>query len=127
MNANVGAETRTHLGAGSPASRDSELCNTLHSSEVSWWATHLFIIELVAQANTTLPWAGTPAWRALDDADPRKLLSLAVAGEHHVLRVETAQEARTQAAEDVWSGENWTDVAQTVKRRHEIDELRRTA
>lgn len=95
------------------------------SQEVSWWATHQFISALVAQVNNdTLPWAGTPAWRALDDADPRKLLALAIAGEHHILRVQIGQERRAQAAEDVWGGENWRQVARQVQRRHEIDELR---
>lgn len=107
-------EARPLTGAGSPAS----------SQEVSWWATHMFVTELVAQANTALPWAGTPAWRALDDADPRKLLALAVAGEHHVLQVEIGQEARAQAAEDVHGGEDWTEVARQVQRRREIDSLR---
>lgn len=96
------------------------------SSQVAWWPVHQFITALVAQANT-IPWAGTPAWSALDDADPRKLLALAVAGEHHVLRVEVAQQQRSQAAEDIWEGEDWTHVAQQVRRRHEIDELRRAS
>ena len=116
MTAAHNAETRTHWGAGSPASQ-----------EVSWWATHEFITAVVSHANTALPWAGTPAWRALDDADPRKLLALAVAGEHHVLQVEIGQEARAEAAEDIWGGEDWRQVAQQVQRRREIDELRRSA
>ncbi|QFS89117.1 hypothetical protein FIV07_00085 [Mycobacterium sp. THAF192] len=111
-------EARPDDGAGTPAS----------SQEVSWWAVHQFISAVVEQVkNTTLPWAGTPAWRDLDDADPRKLLALAVAGEHHVLQIEIGQEARAQAAEDVHGGENWTEVARQVQRRREIDELRRSA
>lgn len=127
MNGDTAAETRPLIGAGFPTSA-VEKSNALDSSQVSWWATHVFITEMVAQANTTmLPWAGTPAWRALDDADPRKLLALAVAGEHWILRTEIGQEERAQAAEDVWGGENWSQVARQVQRRHEIDELRRTA
>lgn len=114
MSGNRNAEARP-IGAGSPAS----------SQEVSWWATHQFISALVGQANTTLPPAGTPAWRALDDSDPRKLIALAIAGEHHVLRTEIGQGQRALAAEDVWAGEDWTDVARQVQRRREIDELRR--
>lgn len=117
MTAENRQEARTHPGAGSPASR-----------EVSWWATHVFIEAVVAQANCgPLPVAGTPAWTALADGDPRKLLALAVAGEHHVLRVQLGQEARAQAAEDVHGGANWTEVARQVQRRREIDELRRSA
>lgn len=106
-------EARPDCGAGAPASQ-----------EVSWWATHVFITELVAQANTTLPWAGTPAWRALDDADPRKLLSLALAGEHHVLRIESGQQAIAEAGEAISAAEDWSQVAQQVQRRREIDRLR---
>lgn len=110
------AEPRTQSGAGIPASR-----------EVRWWPVHEFISALVAQTNTALPTAGTPAWAALADNDPEKILSLAVAGEHHVLRTEIGQEERAQAAEDVWSGEDWSQVARQVQRRHEIDSVRRTA
>jgi hypothetical protein len=110
------ADARPDTGAGTPASQ-----------EVSWWVTHVFITELVAQANTTLPWAGTPAWSALPDTDPRKLLSLAVAGEHHVLRVEIGQEQRAQAAEDVHGGDDWAEVARLVQRRREIDKIRRAS
>lgn len=98
------------------------------SQEVSWWIVHEFLEAVVSQANFgPVPAAGTPAWAELASGDPRKLLSVAIDGEHHVLRKQIGQEQRAQAAEDVWGGENWTDVAQTVKRRHEIDELRRTA
>lgn len=45
-------ETRPLTGAGSPASQ-----------QVSWWPTHEFITELVANVNN-LPVAGTPAWCA---------------------------------------------------------------
>ncbi|MFS0900293.1 DUF2742 domain-containing protein [Mycolicibacterium litorale] len=113
------AKTETRHGttvAGSPTSQ-----------EVSWWATHVFITALVNQANTTLPWAGTPAWRALDDADPRKLLALAAAGEHHVLRVETGQHAVAEAGQAISGAADWSSVARHVRRRREIDELRRSA
>lgn len=110
-------EARIPCGAGSPASR-----------EVRWWPVHEFIEAAVAQANCgPLPAAGTPAWAELADGDPRKLLSLAAAGEHWVLRTEIGQEQRAQAAEDIQAGENWADVARTVQRRHEIDEIRRIA
>lgn len=113
---NKNEETRPLTGAGSPASQ-----------EVSWWATHMFITEVVTQANTTLPSAGTPAWRALDDADPRKLLALAVAGEHHILRVEIGQDAIADAGEAISESEDWSKVSRDVQRRREIDDLRRTA
>lgn len=124
MNADTAAETRPLIGAGFPAPA-VEKSNALDSSQVSWWATHMFVTALVGQANATLPWAGTPAWRALDDADPRKLLALAVAGEHHVLRIEIGQDAIADAGQQISAAADWSQVARDVHRRHEIDELRR--
>lgn len=110
-------QTRHRVVAGSPASQ-----------EVSWWAAYEFIEAALAQANYgALPVAGTPAWAALADGDPRKMLALAQDGVHHVLRKQIGQEQRAQAAEDVWGGEDWRQIAQQVQRRREIDELRRSA
>ena len=94
MNA-TSKETRAFTGAGFPPSQT-----------VSWWPTHEFISALVAQYNH-LPTAGTPAWIQLADTDPRKLLALATAGEHHVLRVEVAQAALADASKAVASVPNW--------------------
>lgn len=96
-------ETRPLTGAGYPASQ-----------QVSWWPTHEFITALVAQANN-LPIAGTPAWCALTDDDPHKLIALAVAGEHHALRVETAQEAMAESSRSVAASGDWSTVARGVR------------
>lgn len=113
----VQGQARHQQVAGFPASR-----------EVQWWPTHTFIEAAVAQANYgPIPIAGTPAWAALSTEDPRKLLSLALAGEHWVLRMQIGQEIRAQAAEDVQSGEDWSVVARQVQRRREIDEIRRAS
>lgn len=104
-------KTRPLAGAGSPASQT-----------VSWWPTHEFISALVAQYNN-LPTAGTPAWQQLTDTDPRKLLALAAAGEHHVLRVETAQAAMADASKAVASVSDWRTRprgASYIARRKEI-------
>jgi len=45
-------------------------------------------------------------------------LALAVAGEHHVLRMEIAQEARAEASKDVAASTDWTKVAREVQQRH---------
>jgi hypothetical protein len=88
----------------------------IESRSVAWWPVHEFITALVAQANN-VPVAGTPAWCALADRDPRKLLALAVAGEHHVLRVETAQTAKAQASRDISAAADWSAVARSHLRR----------
>jgi hypothetical protein len=85
------------------------------SRQVSWWPVHQFLEAVVAQANVgPLPLAGTPGWCALADGDPRKLLALAVAGEHHVLRMETAQEALAEASKAVSAAADWCGVAAEV-------------
>lgn len=86
------------------------------SQQVSWYPVHEFVEAVVAQANVgPLPVAGTPPWCELAAGDPRKLLSLAVAGEHHVLRVEAAQAAAAQASQAVSASADWSAVAQTVR------------
>lgn len=86
------------------------------SQEVSWWATHEFITELVAHT-ANLPAAGTPAWSALSDDNPTKLIALAVAGEHHVLRVETAQIAAAEASRDIAEANDWSVQANRLRGR----------
>jgi len=85
------------------------------SSQVSWWECHLFIERLVAQANySSIPVAGTPEWVALCDGDPRKLLALAQFGVHHALRVETAQEAASEASRAIADSADWPALARRV-------------
>lgn len=90
----------------------------IESRQVSWWPCHEFITAAVAQANYgPLPAAGTPAWCEMADGDPRKLLALAVDGEHHVLRVETAQAARAEASRAIAAAADWSAVAREVQQR----------
>lgn len=90
----------------------------IESRSVAWWPVHEFMAALVAQAND-LPLAGTPAWCLLANGDPRKLLAVAVAGEHHVLRVEMAQEAHAEASKSVASAADWSGVAREMQQRHD--------
>ncbi|WP_066916907.1 DUF2742 domain-containing protein [Mycobacterium interjectum] len=91
------------------------------SRQRSWWPVHEFIEAVVRQANYgPLPAAGTPAWCALAEGDPRKLLALAIDGEHHVLRVEVAQAALAQAAQGVSVATDWAAVARDIRRRDAV-------
>ncbi|HME16031.1 MAG TPA: DUF2742 domain-containing protein [Mycobacterium sp.] len=93
----------------------------LASQQVSWAETHRFIETVVAKANAgPLPWAGSPAWCELSDGDPRKLLALAAAGEHHVLRVEVAQTARAEASRAVAAAADWPKIARENKQRNDF-------
>ena len=89
------------------------------SQQVSWWETHRFIETVLAQANAVgpLPWAGSPEWCELADGDPRKLLALAIAGEHHILRVEVAQTAHAEASRAISDAADWSEVSRTICRR----------
>lgn len=116
-------------GAGTPATTTSEgvvperktvsrqavkLSNALDSSrQVAWWPVHEFITAMVAHAND-LPVAGTPSWCALSDSDPRKLLSLAVAGEHWALRTEIGQEHLADAGKKIAASADWSALAQRI-------------
>lgn len=89
----------------------------MSSRQVSWWPCHEFIAAVVAQANVgPIPLAGTPAWLTLADDDPRKLLALAQAGEHHVLRLDLAQEAAAEASKTIAAAEDWPSVARCIRR-----------
>lgn len=107
MTSDRNVETRPLTGAGSPASQ-----------QVSWSETHRFITEMVAKANVgPIPWAGTPAWCALADDDPRKLLALAAFGEHHALRIETMQTAQASASRQISAAADWSALAQRIRNR----------
>lgn len=86
------------------------------SRSVAWWPVHEFMAALLAHAND-LPPAGTPAWCALSDGDPRKLLAVAAAGEHHVLRVEMAQEAQAEASKAIADAADWPGISQELLQR----------
>jgi hypothetical protein len=100
-----------------------------HSSrQVAWWPVHEFVATLVSQSNFVtalaqmqpgpLPVAGTPAWCALANGDPRKLLALAVAGEHHVLRMEIAQEQLAEASQAISAAADWSAIARAITARN---------
>ena len=86
------------------------------SRQVSWWPVHEYVDRLT-RLEPDLPGAGTPAWSALDDHDLRKLLALAVAGEHHVLRVESAQAALAEASAAISAAAPWGAIGRRIQQR----------
>ncbi|OBG43035.1 hypothetical protein A5670_01245 [Mycolicibacterium fortuitum] len=73
---------------------------------------------MVNKANAgPIPWAGTLAWCALADDDPRKLLALAAFGEHHALRIETMQTAQAAASRQISAAADWSALAQRIRNR----------
>lgn len=88
------------------------------SQQRAWWPVHEFLEAVLQQANCgPLPAAGTPSWCEIADGDPRKLLAVAIDGEHHVLRVETAQEQRAEASKAVAAASDWPQISREIRRR----------
>ena len=114
---NQKTEAGSHWGAGSPASQQR-----------SWFTTYQFMAEALAQANTgPLPAAGTPQWCNLADGDPRKLLALAEAGVHHVLRIDAAQTEQAQISRDLSTDDEWIAAVATDVRNHPHHRIRRAS
>lgn len=106
-----GSQARASSMMASAAGSMSGRHQRIASEQVSWWPVHEFLEAVLAQANTgPLPPAGTPAWCELATGDPRKLLALAAAGEHHVLRIETAQVAMAEASRSISASEDWGHI-----------------
>lgn len=88
----------------------------LGSQQRDWWSTHEYLEAYRAQANLgPIPAAGTPGWCALEFDDPRKLLALALDGEHYVLRCEVAQSAMAEASRAVSGAADWPKVAREIQ------------
>lgn len=115
MTESSNAEEAGPVWAGAPPSRQR-----------AWWPVHEFIKAVVQQANYgPIPAAGTPSWCQLADGDPRKLLAVAMDGEHHVLRTEVAQEQRAEASKAVAASEDWPAISRSI-RRHRAAYIPRT-
>ena len=91
----------------------------VESRSVAWWPVHEYVEKVLERVEGGWPMAGTPAWCALADDDPRKLFALIAASEHHVLRMETAQEARAEASKAIAGAADWRAVAQELRQRAE--------
>ncbi|GLE52324.1 DUF2742 domain-containing protein [Mycobacterium montefiorense] len=92
---------------------------TLDSRQVTWWTVHEFVEAALSRADvSSWPMAGTPAWCALAEGDPRKWAALFDAGEHWALRVETCQEHFGDAAKMVAQSEDWSVVARRIQDRN---------
>jgi len=66
---------------------------------VSWFSVHEYVDRIFECLGIPgFPAAGTPSWCGLDDSDPVKLAGVLDYGQHHALRVDTAQEAACEAS-----------------------------
>ena len=90
-----------------------------YSQQVNWWTVHEYVIPVLDRVKAW-PMAGTPAWCLLDDGDPAKVAAVYDAARHHILRVETAQEALREAGEAISAAADWAAVARDVRNREEF-------
>jgi hypothetical protein len=89
------------------------------SQQVSWWSVHEFVVPKLEKAGDW-PLLGTPAWCSLDNSDPRKWAAVLDGGQHHALRLETAQEARAEAGRAIAGAADWPAIAREI---HELEKF----
>ena len=80
------------------------------NQQVSWWDVHEYVTARLEQVGP-YPMAGTPAWCALPDDDPAKMVALYDAAQHWALRLETCQEAECEASHEISAAEDWSAIA----------------
>ena len=93
---------------------------------MAWFAVY----ELVAPLLATIPaWpaAGTPAWQQLEDDDPRKWAAVLDAGIHWALKIDTEQEARAQASQDISTAVDCRSIARRVQQGRGAAYIKREA
>lgn len=91
---------------------------TTESRQVSWWSVHEFVESAIERAGVeSWPLAGTPAWCALNDDEPRKWAALFDAAQHWALRLDALQEASAEASRAVSSVADWRGVAREMQGR----------
>jgi len=91
------------------------------SRSVAWYEVHLYVNRMLERLGVhDFPQAGTPEWCALNDSDPVKAVSVLDYGQHHALRVETAQEASCEASQTISAALDWASVAQANRNRAEF-------
>lgn len=84
------------------------------SRQVCWTAVLAFVERRGINPTTVLT-AGTPQWCQLDDGHPDKLAAVLVAGVHHALRLDLAQEAAADASKDLAVSEDWPAIARCIR------------
>ena len=91
------------------------------SQQVSWWEVHQYRGRVLKSYDIqTFPIVGTPAWCALPDGHPVKLVAALDAAQHWALRLDTAQAARCQAAQNIAGSTDWKAVAKSHREHSEF-------
>jgi hypothetical protein len=92
----------------------------------SWWPVAEFVGSHPSLAGVVdYPAAGTPAWCALGDADPRKLAAVLMAGLHDTFQADCRQAALAEASRAVAAAADWSELARQTRARHSGAYIRR--
>ena len=94
------------------------------SRQVRWTAVYQLLSPLLGDPHL-IP--GTSVWCQLEDTDPAKWQAILWSAVWWAVSEDARQDSIAEAGEAISAAENWSVVAQQVRRRHEIDELRRSA
>jgi len=108
-----------------PTSGNGKGSGGVSSRAVSWWETHQFVQPFLDSVGDW-PMVGSPEWCALPKDDRRRWAAILDAAQHWALRMETAQEAITQASHAISASAGvddeghlitWSRVAREVRDR----------
>jgi hypothetical protein len=103
--------SKTRATSTTPIAADD--LTAIQSQQVSWWPVREYFLDHLNGVDSW-PMAGTPEWCSLGDDDPAKLLALLDAAQHWVLRVETCQQARCDASQEIREAADWNAVAKEI-------------
>lgn len=115
--------TDTHINATTTVDVDKldyTRPQALSSSQRVFWPVYEYgqkLLEKAGIAAADLHPPGTPAWVALPDEDPAKLLACVLDSPHHTARVEAAQAALADASRVVSAAADWGAVGREIHRR----------
>jgi hypothetical protein len=102
-----------------PDAHTSTHLQFIASQQVSFWSVHEYVAPLLGAVGLW-PMVGTPAWCLLADDDPVKLAALYDAARHWSLRIETCQEALTQASRDASAAADWSVLSREIRQRNDF-------
>jgi hypothetical protein len=95
---------------------NSTAAQLISSSQVDWWPVLQYFLRIAEGLGISeYPAAGTPAWRALNDNDPAKLIAALDYAQHWALRIDTAQEAQCAASRDISKALDWPRAAKWLQ------------
>ena len=91
----------------------------ISSQQASWYSVHEYVEPLLTAVGQW-PMLGSPEWCALPDNDASKIAALYDGARHWALRLETSQQAQSDASRDISAAADWAAVAAVARDRAEF-------